>query len=165
MTVSYTFMEQSLCLADRIAASQDIRVLYVWCILQKSWYAEAHFNLVFGDSTMFTLNLVHSDICFTQDEHHVAKQWTKTLVPFLLNRRFSSLKNRWRLQFLYRLEGDRVTDLTEAHGNLLYNASNLLITQQIQNVHWIMLFKIFTSNFYRTVYRSANGSRYSSISI
>jgi len=37
MTVSYTLMEQGLCLADRIAASQDIRVLYVWCTLQKSW--------------------------------------------------------------------------------------------------------------------------------
>jgi len=165
MTVSYTFMEQSLCLADRIAASQDIRVLYVWCILQKSWHAEAYFNLIFGDSTAFTLNLVHSDICFTQDEHHVPQQWTKIWVPFLLNRRSSSLKIRWRLQFLYRLEGDRVIDLSEVHGNLLYNASNLLITQKLQNVQAIALFKMFTSYFYCTVYRSATGSRYTSISI
>jgi hypothetical protein len=164
MTVSYTFMVQSLCLAERIAASQDIRVLYVWCILQKSWYAEACFNLIFGDNTTFALNLVHSDICFTQEEHHVAQQWTKIFVPFFLNRPSSRLKIRWHLQFLYRLEGDRVIDLSEVHGNLLYNASNLLITQ-LQNVYSIALFKIFTSSFYRTVCRSAKGSSYTSLSI
>jgi len=58
MTVSYTFMEKSFCLADRIAASQDIRIFYVWCILQKSWYAEAYFNFIFADSTTFTLSLL-----------------------------------------------------------------------------------------------------------
>jgi hypothetical protein len=165
MTVSYIFVEQRLCLADRIAASQDIPVFYVWPILQKSWYSEAGFNLIFGDSTTFALNLVHSDICFIQDETHVPQQWTKILVTFFLNIRPSRLKIRWRLRFLYRFEGDRVIDLSEVHGNILYNTSNLLITQHLQNVYSSALFKIFTSNLYRTVYRSANGSSYTSLSI
>jgi hypothetical protein len=93
-----------------------------------------------------------------------APAMNKNFGTFFLNRRPSRLKIRWRLRFLYRFEGDWVIDLSEVHGNILYNASNLLITQQLQNVYSSALLKIFTSNLYRTVYRSANGSSYTSLS-